>query len=720
MMWALMENATLPTTFEPFGLHERLLQVLPELGFEKPTPIQQQAIPVVLSGRDLLGSAQTGTGKTAAFLLPALHLMLEQPGRGCQMLVLEPTRELALQVEEHARTFAKYTSVRCFSVHGGVAFGPQEKAFQDGVEIIAATPGRLLDHLRQGNARFDGLRILVLDEVDRMLDMGFLPDVRSILRQLPERRQTLFFSATVPGEIGRLADGMLKDPVRIAITPERKTAEGVTQQVYPVSDHLKPLLLEVLLSHEHVTSALVFTRTKQGADKVCAVVERQGLPVNRIHGDLSQSQRLKALAQFKNAEVKFLVATDIAARGLDVEGISHVINYDVPDAPEDYIHRVGRTARAGETGHAYTLFSPRDAGALAAIERHIGSKIERVTMPDFNYEEPLGLQHEVRQGHNVRDYEDLGLPGGGAFTSVPRRAFKDSDERASVLLLYSPDATEADAVPSEGGDGRGSAPQGGGDGDGGPRRRQRRRGRRGGSGEGASSAPRESGPARGGDGRDGRRGGEGRGGEGRGGERRDRHQANAALSASDVLRRASDQKAVVSSDMLELRPRGEAEAEPAGSWREDSAEPGQEPARDGSRAGGQEPNRAPGEGGGKRRRRRRRGRGGRGGAEEAGSQATQVPQSGQGGQRPQDRGPREQRQDRGRDGREHGDGRGRGGEGVRGGDNGARRPERMERPERREGGQRPSESAKPSLWQRLKTGIFGNKPTGGGSLGDKW
>ncbi|MGH7442390.1 MAG: DEAD/DEAH box helicase, partial [bacterium] len=382
--------------------------------------------------------AQTGTGKTAAFLLPALHRLLIQPGHGTQVLVLEPTRELALQVEDNARTFIKYTPFRCACVHGGVPFGPQEKAFSDGVEVISATPGRLLDHLRQGKVRFDDLRILVLDEVDRMLDMGFLPDVRAILRQLPERRQTLFFSATVPGEIGRLADGMLKEPVRVAITPDRKMAEGVTQQIYPVTDHLKSKLLEVLLKHEHVTSALVFTRTKQAADRVCAVVERQGLAVSRIHGDLSQSQRLKALAQFKSAEVKFLVATDIAARGLDVDGISHVINYDVPDSPDDYIHRVGRTARAGETGHAYSLFSPRDAAALAAIERHIGQKIERVIMPDFNYEETLGLQHEVRQGHNVRDFEDLGRPGVPAFSARPR-AYKDGDEHSDVLLLFSPD-----------------------------------------------------------------------------------------------------------------------------------------------------------------------------------------------------------------------------------------------------------------------------------------
>jgi ATP-dependent RNA helicase RhlE len=687
--------------FESFGLHESLLKVLPEIGFEKPTPIQQQAIPVVLSGKDLLGSAQTGTGKTAAFLLPVLHRLLTEPTQGTQVLVLEPTRELALQVEEHAKILSKYTPFRSACVYGGVPFGPQEKAFADGVEIIAATPGRLLDHLRQGNARFDKLRILVLDEVDRMLDMGFLPDVRSILRQLPEKRQTLFFSATVPSEIGRLADGMLHEPVRIAITPERKTAEGVTQQIYPVKDHLKAKLLEVLLSHEHVTSALVFTRTKQGADKVCAVVERQGLPVSRIHGDLSQSQRLKALAQFKEGEVKFLVATDIAARGLDVEGISHVINYDLPDSPEDYIHRVGRTARAGETGHAYSLFSPRDAAALAAIERHLAIKIEKVTMPDFDYNETLGLQHEVRQGHNVRDYEDLGRPG-APFQPQRDQAFKDADEKASLLLLFSPTATEADAVSPSPRDHDGPRPGGGDEGPG--RRRRRGRGGRDGGRDGDSrseaparasgggkpgfGAPRAERPSGGGD-----------------GERRDRHSSNASMSASDVLRKASDQKAVVSSDMLDLRPRGESEAEaevesvPVQAGGAVSRGTANEAHAEGSSAG---------EGGGKRRR-RRRGRGGKGPID---AQAGQQQQGQSQGGAPQSRE------------RSQNDGRGRAPEGQRRGRDERHDRDRDRHPQLRQDSQTQGQDArssapKPSLWQRLKSGLgLGSDP--GGGLGDKW
>jgi ATP-dependent RNA helicase RhlE len=700
-------------TFESFGLHESLLKVLPEIGFEKPTPIQQQAIPVVLSGKDLLGSAQTGTGKTAAFLLPVLHRLLTEPSKGTQVLVLEPTRELALQVEEHAKILSKYTPFSSACVYGGVPFGPQEKAFADGVEIIAATPGRLLDHLRQGNARFDKLRILVLDEVDRMLDMGFLPDVRSILRQLPEQRQTLFFSATVPSEIGRLADGMLKEPVRIAITPERKTAEGVTQQIYPVSEHLKAKLLEVLLSHEHVTSALVFTRTKQGADKVCAVVERQGLPVSRIHGDLSQSQRLKALAQFKDGEVKFLVATDIAARGLDVEGISHVINYDLPDSPEDYIHRVGRTARAGETGHAYSLFSPRDAAALAAIERHLAQKIEKVTMPDFDYKETLGLQHEVRQGHNVRDFEDLGRPG-APFQPQRPQAYKDADERASIVLLFSPTASEADAVsfkdhesPGRGGAGGGEEGHG----------RRRRKGRGGRDGERRPDSPERS-HSGGGGGRPGfgaprTERFEKPAGERGDGERRDRHQSNASMSASDVLRKASDQKAVVSSDMLDLRPRNESDPEPAPAPIHNGPRPvsnGALPnpsqprenfqAREGfqPREGSQ-----PGEGGGKRRR-RRRGRG-------KGPQDPQGQQSQPQGGRPQSH-DRVQQQGRGRAPENGRDGRGN------------ERPERDRHQQRRQespgqGQELRGSAPKPSLWQRLKSGLgLGSGP--GGGLGDKW
>jgi ATP-dependent RNA helicase RhlE len=671
-------------SFETFGLHESLLKVLPEIGYADPTPIQMQAIPLVMTGKDLLGSAQTGTGKTAAFLLPILHRLLAEPAKGTQVLVLEPTRELALQVEEQAKVFSKYTELRSACVYGGVAFGPQEKAFADGVEVIAATPGRLLDHLRQGNARFDKLRVLVLDEVDRMLDMGFLPDVRSILRQLPETRQTLFFSATVPSEIGRLADNMLKDPGKVAIAPNRKTAEGITQQIHPVPEHLKAKLLEKILSHEHVSSALVFTRTKQGADKVCAVIERNGMPVSRIHGDLSQGQRLKALEQFKSGEVKFLVATDIAARGLDVDGISHVINYDLPDSPDDYVHRIGRTARAGETGHAISLFSPRDAAALSAIEKHLSQKIEKVIMPNFDYEETLGVQHEVRQGHNVRDYDDLGRPGAGP--SRPR-PFKDEDERAKLTVLFSPEQDPADAS---------AAPEprlsrGGGDGDGDGRGRRRGRGGR------------DSGRSSGGSGRErrpdrelrppreaeARREGSGPGfGRDRGTASRDRHQSNATLTATDVLRKASDQKAVVGSDMMELRPRSDA---PDGADESEDASPD-----------ALAPVGVNGEGGGKKRkRRRRRGKGGAGGDGSAVAGAAQQPRQGQ----PQQAGPRRdgQRPGGGRDGQRR-EGRGDG-----------RRDGRRDRFEERGS----SGASKPSLWQRLKSSL-GIGSGSSGSLGDKW
>ncbi|HTB33748.1 MAG TPA: helicase-related protein, partial [bacterium] len=570
------------------------------------------------------------------------------------------------------------------------AFGPQEKAFADGVEVIAATPGRLLDHLRQGNARFDKLRVLVLDEVDRMLDMGFLPDVRAILRQLPEQRQTLFFSATVPSEIGRLAEGMLKDPSRVAITPERKTAEGITQQVYQVPEHLKPKLLELLLSHEHVTSALVFTRTKQGADKVCAVVERQGLPVARIHGDLSQIQRAKALTAFKEGQVKFLVATDIAARGLDVEGISHVINYDLPESPEDYVHRIGRTARAGETGHAYSLQTPRDAAALAGIEKHLSQKIEKILMPNFDYTETLGVQHEVRQGHNVRDFEDLGRPGAGPVAVRPR-PFKDEDERASLVLLFSADASASDAeadTADDGGRGYGapsSSSSSSGDGDG-KRRRRRGRGGRGGRGEG--DEPRR-GPAGGGS-QAAPRHTDRPAPEAAHAPRQDRHQANAALSATDVLRKASDQKAVVSSDMMDLRPRNE--AEDGDDYEDAPAAPAQGGMQNGPQGG------APGEGGKRKRRRRRRGKGGDE-ARQGQGQGFQAPVGGQ-PRRDQPGRPAQGRFDRGNGGRPE-------------------RHERHERGDRNDRGERPSAVPKPSLWQRLKSSL-GLSPGGGGSLGDKW
>jgi ATP-dependent RNA helicase RhlE len=565
-------------SFTDFGLHEDLLRRLAEIGFENPTPIQSEAIPLVMQGRDLLGSAQTGTGKTAAFMLPVLHRLLVDPQPGTQVLVLEPTRELALQVEDQAKTFSKLTNLRCACVYGGVGFGPQEKAFTDGVEIIAATPGRLLDHIRQGNARFDKLRVLVLDEVDRMLDMGFLPDVRAILRALPAQRQTLFFSATVPSEIGRLADGMLKNPAKVAITPTRKTAEGITQSIYPVSDHLKTALLENLLKQEHVTSALVFTRTKQGADKVCAVVERMGLPVNRIHGDLSQAQRLKALSQFKEGVAKFLVATDIAARGLDVEGISHVINYDLPDSPDDYVHRIGRTARAQATGHAYSLVSPRDAANLAAIERHLGQKLEKTMLENFNYSEPLSTLHEVRQGHDgIKDYDDLGdgkaapayspraaaAMGASANAQAARQApYSDSDDRATVTLVYAAPGMET-APAGEGRSGGSSSSFGGGrsggrgdggsdGGDGG----RRRRGRGGRGGEGRSEGGRsEGGRSSSSEPREPRSDARPEGGRSMDAKRGDRHAANASLSASEVLRKASDQQAIVGNDALGMRPR---------------------------------------------------------------------------------------------------------------------------------------------------------------------
>ena len=393
-------------SFDQFKLHPSILKALQEAGFEKPTPIQEQAIPLVLEGRDLIGSAQTGTGKTAAFLLPALTRLLNEEPRqdGFQILILEPTRELAIQVQEQCERFGAHTGLRWHCVYGGVSMAPQEEAFKSGVEIIVATPGRLLDCFRQGWVDASRLKVLVLDEADRMLDMGFIPDVRQILKQLPAERQTLFFSATISGEVERLKDDMLVDPVTVAITPDFRTGENIVQGTYMVAEHLKPFLLGMILEQEHVTSALVFTQTKIGADKVCAIVERHNLKVTKIHGDLTQTARQKALQDFKDGEVNVLVATDVAARGIDVDGVTHVINFNPPESSDDYIHRIGRTARAGKEGHAYTLFAPAEAIKMALIEKEIKQKVPRKIMEGFDYTEELGPQHEIRQGHNVGEF----------------------------------------------------------------------------------------------------------------------------------------------------------------------------------------------------------------------------------------------------------------------------------------------------------------------------
>ncbi|MDP9121693.1 MAG: DEAD/DEAH box helicase, partial [Acidobacteriota bacterium] len=366
--------------FSAFGLDASLLRGVADLGFTRPTPIQQDAIPPAMEGRDILACAMTGSGKTAAFVLPILHRLLERPRGTTRVLVLTPTRELAAQIVEHLEGMAAHTPLTGAAVFGGVAMGPQERAFRSGVDVLVATPGRLLDHFENAYARLDQLEVLVLDEADRMLDMGFLPDVRRILRQLPARRQTLFFSATLPPPIVALSREMLHQPVSLNVERKSAPAVGVTQAVYPVRQDLKPWLLLELLRRDEIKNVLVFTRTKHRANRLAEFLDKHGMGCDRIHGNRSQAQRTDALARFKAGTLRVLVATDIAARGIDVEALSHVINFDVPAVPEDYIHRVGRTARAEAIGDAFTFVAPEEQADLAAIERAVGKRLPSLTL----------------------------------------------------------------------------------------------------------------------------------------------------------------------------------------------------------------------------------------------------------------------------------------------------------------------------------------------------
>jgi ATP-dependent RNA helicase RhlE len=376
-------------SFEQFDLSEPLRRALRQQGFEQPTPVQLRAIPPALEGRDVLGVAQTGTGKTMAFLLPSMQQILRDgQAKGPAMLVLAPTRELALQIAEEARRLSQYTHLRIAAVYGGAPLPKQAQALRQGVDLVVATPGRLMDHLQRRNLRFDGLRILVLDEADRMLDMGFLPDIDTIVRQLPEARQTLLFSATMPAAIQSLTYRYMRKPLRVEVENARPP-EALRQQVYPVPKHLKAALLTALLKERAVESALVFTRTKQGADIVARKLREAGLSVAEIHGNFHQKERVRALEQFRLGKARILVATNIAARGLDIEGISHVVNYDPPEEAEDYIHRVGRTARVEASGVAWTLVTPDDEPLLYGIEHLLGKKIESARLPGFNYDVPV-------------------------------------------------------------------------------------------------------------------------------------------------------------------------------------------------------------------------------------------------------------------------------------------------------------------------------------------
>ncbi|HEV8639970.1 MAG TPA: DEAD/DEAH box helicase [Methylomirabilota bacterium] len=373
-------------SFTSFTLHVDLLRGLDALGFAVPTPIQKDAIPPATEGRDVLACAMTGSGKTAAFLLPILQRLVDRPRGVTRALVLAPTRELAAQIDEHRRELARFTRIGGAAVFGGVAMGPQEQAFRRGADILVATPGRLLDHFQHSYARLAGLEVLVLDEADRMLDMGFLPDIRRIMKALPAgRRQTLLFSATLPPAITALARELLRDPVMINVERPAAPAVGVSHAAYPVASDLKLPLLVELLRQPGVRNMLVFTRTKHRANRLADGLVRRGVAAQRIHGNRSQAQRTRALAAFKAGACRVLVATNIAARGIDVTGLSHVVNFDVPTMTDDYIHRVGRTARAEAVGDAITLVSPAEEADFRSIEHAFGTRIPRVTLPGFDY-----------------------------------------------------------------------------------------------------------------------------------------------------------------------------------------------------------------------------------------------------------------------------------------------------------------------------------------------
>jgi ATP-dependent RNA helicase RhlE len=404
-------------------------------GYTEPMPIQSRAIPIILEGKDLIGAAQTGTGKTAAFILPMLARLLDGV-RALRALVLTPTRELAAQVETNARDYARFTQLKVGVVYGGVPIPPQERMLRNqGVDLLVATPGRLLDLHGRQSLSLEEVEILVLDEADRMVDMGFAPDLKRILNLLPAHRQTLMFSATMPPELNRVAKEAMRDPVRVDLAPPSRPAAGITQAIYPVPRHLKTDLLDQMMGGTEVTSVIVFTRTKHGADRLARQLSRRGHSVAALHGNRSQSQRERALSDLKRGRVQVLVATDIASRGIDVKDISHIVNFDVPHTPEDYVHRIGRTGRVDATGDAFTLMSPEEQKDVTAIERFLGKSIPRVTLPDFDYrkratEEPRGHGDESRFERGGRGGRGRHGERGGSGQGAPRAAAAAPSEPA--------------------------------------------------------------------------------------------------------------------------------------------------------------------------------------------------------------------------------------------------------------------------------------------------
>ncbi|MCK5736460.1 MAG: DEAD/DEAH box helicase [Spirochaetaceae bacterium] len=402
--------------FTDLGLSKPLLKAVEGQGYETPTPIQAEAIPAVLAGRDVMAAAQTGTGKTAGFTLPLLHLLTEDRPlsrysghRPVRCLIVTPTRELAAQVEESVKTYGGHLPLRTAVVFGGVNIKPQINKLRHGVDILVATPGRLLDLYGQGAVRFDKLEVLVLDEADRMLDMGFIHDIKKILAILPRKRQNLMFSATFSEEIRELARGLVNDPIEISVSPRNTTVDTVSQLVYPVDKGRKTDLLTHLIIEEQWYQALVFTRTKHGANRLAQKLEKSGIGAVAIHGNKSQNARTRALADFKSGKTQILVATDIAARGLDINDLPHVVNFDLPNVPEDYVHRIGRTGRAGKEGQALSLVCAEESRMLRDIEKLIRKSVERRAVDGYEPLEKLNISHP---GPKMGGGRPGGRPGG--------------------------------------------------------------------------------------------------------------------------------------------------------------------------------------------------------------------------------------------------------------------------------------------------------------------
>ncbi len=426
-------------SFSVLGLDAKILQAVTEAGYTEPTPIQTAAIPPIIAGHDLIGIAQTGTGKTAAFTLPILTKLAQQPPgqrRGTKVLVIAPTRELVVQIEENIRAYAKHLPLTVATVFGGVGEQPQIRALRSGTDVVVACPGRLIDLMGQRAADFSQLKYLVLDEADRMLDMGFLPSIRRVVQGLPKVRQTLMFSATLSKEIESLTHEFQRAPKVVQIGRRANPAETVTQFVYEVPKHLKPALLQHLLQDPKMEMVLVFSRMKHAADRVARQLEQKGIRTATLHSNRSQNQRLKALKDFKSGAVRVLVATDIAARGIDVDGISHVINYDFPMHVEDYIHRIGRTGRANAIGDAISFVTNEDHGELRALERFIGRGIVRKKAEGFNYTaaappyNPAEEERRFPRGQNQNRQQRQGQPSRSGQSRAPQHGGQPRSERS--------------------------------------------------------------------------------------------------------------------------------------------------------------------------------------------------------------------------------------------------------------------------------------------------